>query len=399
MYHKEFPWNKGLWIWQMKSCLNGDVDAIIKKCHDFDISYVLIKNGDGGNLWTQLTHDIISRFQNANIKVYSWTYNYGYDPIAEANVAMQCLSLGVNGHVFDAESEFEYLANNAHAAEVMLQAIRARYPDKFLAHAPYPFISVHRNFPYMTFGKYYDAVMPQVYFGTMNRIPQDAIVKMYNDFVDWENRCKAEGHADSIKPIIPIAQAYDNYQVNPAYILKPADIHTFVSIVKGYKSVNFWSFQHILRDDCWAAIRDAKVDQPSDADRGIVHSTPVEQPVQTTTEAPVEQPVQETVTQVQSGDTTVTVVEETPVEQSAPVVEATPEPTQTVTPQAEPQRIELPTSISVPVSSQPTTVTFKPNKEDPEKVDVIVHPHKTHREYFVDFVRYVVSLFKGKNKE
>jgi hypothetical protein len=140
MYHKDQPWNKGLWIWKVNECLDGNIDTIIKKCKDYDISYRLIKNGDGEKLWTQLTAEIVKSIQDAGIKVYSWTYNYGLNPLAEADVAIKCLDLGVDGHVFDAESEYEHLANNAQVAEAMLQTVRSAHPTKFLAYAPYPII-------------------------------------------------------------------------------------------------------------------------------------------------------------------------------------------------------------------------------------------------------------------
>jgi hypothetical protein len=220
-----------------------------------------------------------------------------------------------------------------------------------------------------------------------------------------------------VKPIIPIGQAYDNYSIAPPYVLRPEDITSFVSIVKGYKSVNFWSLQHLLRDDCWAALRDAKVDPPTDEDLGrVVVTAAEEQPVEPTTEPPVSEvsdspapPVVDAVAEVQTPDTAVTTVEETPatepeiVTYSAPeeAPTATPEP-QHVVPQDKPQRVELPTSISVPVSSSsaPTTITFKRNPTDPNKVDIIVHPNKTHREYFLEFcarfIAFVQSLLKGR---
>src|SRR5437870_4679569 len=109
-YHKNFPWGRGLWIWKLQSCLNGDVSAIINKCHAYTISYLIIKGGDGVNVWSQLTTGLVKQFQDAHIKVYSWTYNYGEDPIKEADVAKHCLSLGVDGHIFDAEGEYERVA-------------------------------------------------------------------------------------------------------------------------------------------------------------------------------------------------------------------------------------------------------------------------------------------------
>ncbi|MDQ5853869.1 MAG: hypothetical protein M3380_17750, partial [Chloroflexota bacterium] len=177
----------------------------------------------------------------------------------------------------------------------------------------------------------------------------------------------------------------------------------------------------ILRDDCWAALRDAHVDAPSDADLGrVVVASEPEVPSEVITEAAISA-VEETVPAVQAVETTVTVVEkaavvvETPAEEvpavpepevsvpthpaetdlvvePIPIPNTTSEQPTTVTPQSAPQRVELPASVAIPATKQPTTVTFKPNKDDPEKFDVIIHPRKTHREYFVEFCKYLFSL-------
>ena len=188
--------------------------------------------------------------------------------------------------------------------------------------------------------------------------------------------------------------------------------------MKGYKSVNFWSFQHILRDDCWNALRDAKVDPPTDADLGRVVAQEPEQPRQTVTEAPQEAieeapvvvdtvpeaPVIET-TSVQPDGTTVTVVEqvETPVPEGVTVVipEEVPEAprvstdTQTVIPQTSSQTVDLPGKINIPITEK-TTITLKPDSSHPDGMKVTVVTHKTHQDIFVDFIRYVLSLFRRK---
>ena len=208
MYHKDHPWGKGLWIWDLRKCLGGDIDAIIRKCQDYNISYLIIKGCDGGVLYPvaqpQLNRDLVTRLQSAGIKVYSWGYNYGEHPEAEAQVANKCLDLGVDGHVFDGEAEYRDAPNNTQAAETMLQMVRARYPDKFLAHAPLAIIDYHTHFPYVTFGNDCDAVMPQIYFGTMKKTPQQAILWMYDNFVRWQKNWIVNGYANSVEPIIPI---------------------------------------------------------------------------------------------------------------------------------------------------------------------------------------------------
>jgi hypothetical protein len=427
-FHKDHPFGKGLWVWRISECLDGNIDTIIRKCNDFDISYLLIKSGDGDKLWDQLTREVVDKLHNAGLKVYSWTYNYGLNPLAEAeaDVAIKSLDLGVDGHVFDAESEYEHLVNNTHVAEIMLQTVRSRHPDKFLAYAPYPIIDLHKDFPYLTFGKYCDAVMPQVYYGNWKKTPQQGIQWMYDNFVRWHQNWIDSGNAASIKPIIPLGQAYDSPDPKTLYVLTPTDIHAFINTVKGYKSVNFWSFQHILRDDCWEALRDAKLDPATDADLGrVIAAAEPEQPVQTTTEAPV-QPVEETptvfvpeesaeetvttttyspvieTTSTQPDGTSVTVVEqvETPAPEGVTVVTpeevvAAPAETQTVTPQTNSQTVDLPGKIDVPITEK-TTITVKPDSSHPDGVRVTVVTHKTHREMFLEFVRYVISLLKRK---
>ncbi len=426
MHHKDQPWNKGIWVWNLDRCMGGNIDAIIGKCKDFDISYLLIKGGDGEKTFPQLTREVVVSLQNSGIKVYSWTYNYGLNPLAEADVAIKCLDLGVDGHVFDAESEYEHLANNTQVAEAMLQTVRTAHPTKFLAYSTNAIIDLHRDFPYLTFGKYCDAVMPQVYWGKwinekVQQSPSKAFLWVYDNFIRWHQNWIDSGHSESVKPIIPTGQVFDDHEEKTRYVAKPADIHAFINTVKGYKSANFWSFQHLLRPDCWEALRDAKLDPPTDADMGrVVVASESEQPAQVTTEAPQEtvaaipeetpveiiepavietsttQPDGTTVTVVEQVETTlpdgVTVVTPEEVVETAP---AAPVDTQTVTPQNKPQTVDLPGSINVPITEK-TTITVKPDSSHPDGVKITVTTHKTHQDMFIEFIRRLFSLFRRK---
>lgn len=405
MFHKAFPFGKGMWIWKIPSCLNGDINAIITKCKTYDVSYVLVKSGDGENIWSQLTADVVKKFHDAGLKIYSWSYVYGDKPLQEAQVALHSLSLGVDGHVFDAEGEYERAINNAQAAETMLTTVRAKYPDVFLAHAPFPIIDYHKSFPYVTFGKYCDAVMPQIYFGTMQRSVKDAISATYTNFKKWQDTWSNEGHDDSVKPLIPISQAYDVMNATPPYILTPADILSFCSIMKAYKSINFWSFQHIVRDDCWEAIRAADVDKPTDDDLGIVHAAEQEQPPQHVTEAQKEpiQEVQQEVQQPQEQPQEVPAKEE--ISQQVPEA-AQPEESAVTT---EPLIIVQPPEVAVlPETSlkqcfnvptdRTSTITIKPNDKHPNGFETKVVTHQTHQEIVAAFLlrlwQFIVTKLK-----
>jgi hypothetical protein len=282
-FHRNFPWGKSAWIWELHSCLGVNIPAIIQRCKDTGISSLIIKTGDGEKLFpdgnSQLTAEMVNQFHAAGIKVYSWSYCYGKNPVREAELVLYAIEqLHVDGHVIDAESEYEKLPNPAQAATTMMQTIRSKYPDFFVAHAPYPIIDYHQRFPYLEFGKYCDAVMPQSYFNQWRCTPQEAIIRTYQQFSKWEKVWKDGGYADSIKPIIPICSAYDDYVVNPPYTLKPSDLAEFITASSGYKAVSFWSFQHILRPDCWDAIKNNDVMHPTSEDLGSSASQNQTQP-------------------------------------------------------------------------------------------------------------------------
>jgi len=413
MDHKDFISGKSVWIWRLAQCLNGDIDAIIKKCKDYDLSSVLIKNGDGANLWTQLTREIVKKFQDNDIKVYAWAYNYGLDPVGEANVAIHNLDLGVNGFIFDAEVEFRDVPDPTHSAETMLQAVRARYPDAFLAYTPLAIIDYHTKFPYVIFGKYCDAAMPQVYYGLWTskaQSPVEGMRWMRDNWNRWHENWKANGAADSVKPIIPIAQAYDEYKIQPPYILKPSDIYAFTEEAREYKAVSFYSFQHILRDDCWEAIRDAQLSAPTtvtaveeEPAAVVAGEEPVVAPAPERVEEPVAPVVEPPAPPVRTSNTyleyingvavTITEPEVAPAEPAQAVVEES-----SVAPGEKPQKVqvtpELPANIAIPTNEK-TTVTFKPSK-DGSAMQMVVHPSKTHLEYFLEFIGFVASLLKVK---
>jgi hypothetical protein len=405
MYHKDFAWNKGVWIWRIAQCLDGDIDAIIAQCKKYDISYLLIKNGDGINIWTQLSKELVRKFQDNGIKVYAWGYVYGRDPIGEANVAIQNLELGIDGYVFDTATDYQEVPDNSQAAQAMLMAIRAKHPHAFLAYSCLAIIDLHTRFPYVTFGKYCDAALPKIFYGLWTdkgQSPTKGILWMYDNWARWQQNWIDSGNEDAVKPIIPVAQAFDEYKVNPPYILTPTDIQAFVSAVKPYKAVNFYSFADITRPDCWEAIRDSELDKPTEIELESYQSPQEAQEQLVDQEVVSHSPSVENSTPARqmpvNGSEPDSGLEEQVLEE--PMDSVTDQPSepaqiQRIAPSDKPKRVEVsheqPTNIAIPTNEK-TTVTFKPSK-DGSTVQATVHPKKTHREYFLQFVRYVLSAF------
>lgn len=254
LYNGVDPTNlgKGDWIWQISACQTalgvGSVQGIIDYQVARGMKWITVKCGDGGSIWTQFNADLITRAHNAGLKIFGWAYVYGNNVQGEINVALNALNLGADGFIIDAETEYEVLPNNSVAATQYCQAIRAAYPDRFLAHAPYPIISAHSGFPYVAFGRYCDAVMPQAYWKDIGNTPAFMVTRMNTEWRNWQNSLTG-ADTNAIKPIIPIGQGYTS--VNGA--ITAGEVLSFFNALKtntpsatagGYKGVSFWSCQH-----------------------------------------------------------------------------------------------------------------------------------------------------------
>ena len=243
---------KGDWIWQMPATEThlgvSTVQGVIDYEKGMGVQWITVKCGDGASIWTQFNADLITRAHAAGLKIFGWAYAYGSNPSGEANVAINALNLGADGFIIDAESEYETLANNSAVAAQYCQAIRAAYPTRFLAHAPFPYISYHSGLPYVTFGVYCDAVMPQDYWGAIGVTPTKMITDMDSQWRTWQSGLTGTNR-NAIKPIVPLAQSYAP--------VTGAEITTFVNGIKsdstpattgGYQGVSFWDAQERTAD-------------------------------------------------------------------------------------------------------------------------------------------------------
>lgn len=250
---------KGDWIWQLPTCTNqlgGYVSSVtnLQSLIDWekarDMQWITVKCGDGGSIWTQFTADLVNRAHAAGLKIFGWAYAYGNNVAGEIAVANNALSLGADGFIIDAESEYETLTNNDQAAAQYCQGIRAVYPNRFLAHAPFPIVSLHSRYPYRTFGTNCDAVMPQAYWADIGGTNYSVtmVTRMNTEWRSWQSSLTGI-FTNAIKPIAPIAQGYNS--VNGT--VDGVQITNFVNALKtnaptaslgGYQGASFWSCQH-----------------------------------------------------------------------------------------------------------------------------------------------------------
>ena len=243
---------KGDWIWQMPTTESHIGVATVQGVIDYEVSlgmkWITVKCGDGGSIWTQFNSDLVTRAHNAGLKIFGWGYAYGNNVAGEINVAVNALNLGADGFIIDAETEYETNTNRFANAITYASAIKTNYPNRFLAHAPFPYLNVHSGFPYVQFGQYCDAVMPQDYWGAIGTTPENVVVQMNSRWRTWQTAVATTNPA-AIKPLIPIGQSYA--PVTGAEMARFANAlltNTPMATAGGYNGISFWDAQERTTD-------------------------------------------------------------------------------------------------------------------------------------------------------
>ncbi|MBA4150798.1 MAG: immunoglobulin domain-containing protein, partial [Verrucomicrobia bacterium] len=206
-----FNMGKGDWIYFLSMATNqlgGNVPSVtdIASLMNYErlqgMQFVVVKAGDGGTIWNQFNAELVDAAHAAGLKIFGYGRVFGTNIAGEIAVATNVLALGADGFVIDAEIEYEshILANNNAAAEEYCQGIRAAYPDAFLAHSPFALISYHSTFPYVTFGKHCDVVMPQCYWKSFGISPSNMVHQLDTQWSNWQNSLTGSNTA-AIKPI------------------------------------------------------------------------------------------------------------------------------------------------------------------------------------------------------
>ena len=221
------------------------------------IKWISVKCGDYGTWWPQFDANLITEAKAAGIFILGYQRVGGDNLTAEINVGKQCLAAGADGYIVDAEVEFE---GKFSQATTMMQGLRATYPTAFIAHAPLPYIDYHTAFPYVEFGTYCDATMPQAYWTDIGITPAVMLTDMNAQWNKWHATWTSQGKSAAIKPLVPIAQGHSG--------VVASEITSFVNSLKsnttgpnalGYTGISFWSSQHHTTA-VWSAIGSATID-------------------------------------------------------------------------------------------------------------------------------------------
>lgn len=273
---------KGDWIWYVSWATNKlggaapevvNLPTLMSYYKARGLQFIVVKAGTGstnfhgGGPGPQFNSNLVHHAHAAGLLIFAYTFSYDDDVPGEIAMAANCFALGADGWIIDAEAAWENGANQAGPngpARAMQygEGLRARFPNKFIAHAPFPIISFHSSFPYKEFGYYCDAVMPQAYwkdiYGNDPAAVQRMVTNMNNEYRTWQNSLTGIW-TNSIKPIIPIGQTY-----NPtaSQITTAAEVDEFFdrlrtnaspASITGYLGASFWRTD-ARTSDMWTAI-------------------------------------------------------------------------------------------------------------------------------------------------
>jgi hypothetical protein len=229
---------KGFYIWQIPRVEAGDPSAISSAALQAGLSHVLIKIADGENPYNinssgqDLVPPLVLSLHQRSIQAWGWHYVYGYEPIAEADIAIQrIVNLGLDGYVIDAEAPYKQTGKDLAATEFM-NHLRASLPNFPIALSSYRYPTYHPQLPWAEFLEKCDYNMPQVYWvGAHN--PGEQLQRSVSEF---------QALAAPFRPIIPTGSAYKEGDWIPTV----DDINAFLGMAQALNlsAANFWEWGH-----------------------------------------------------------------------------------------------------------------------------------------------------------
>jgi len=166
------PVGKGVWVWQLKNCLGGDMLSLAVEIKRLGCDYVVIKVANG---MAESNADLLpaakAAFEALGIKFWGYHYIYGGSMItgssiakAEADVAIRIANrLHLAGLFLDAEGQYKR-KGCATWADTYLTALKTTLPDLPLGLCSYRWPSYHPEFPWANFLRRVDFHAPQVYW-------------------------------------------------------------------------------------------------------------------------------------------------------------------------------------------------------------------------------------------
>jgi hypothetical protein len=242
---------KGMFIWKIQECHNGDIGVILDKAVKAKYTHVLIKIANGiynYNIdWERkvdLVPPLVQALKSKGIEAWGWHYLFGDQPEQEAQKAINRIrELGVDGYVLDAEGHYKGKYNSA---KIFMNSLTSTIKDIPIALSSYRYPSYHPQLPWNEFLKKVDYNMPQVYW-----------MQSHNPGAQLQKSVAEFRNMSYTPPIIPTGAAFTEWGWMP----RASEVLEFIQKAQdmNLSAVNFWEWSNMykyLPRDIWYTIRD-----------------------------------------------------------------------------------------------------------------------------------------------
>jgi hypothetical protein len=244
-----------MWIWVVKHCEGGDADRIVAKARAAGIRWLAVKNVDD-RLNAQVSRPLVERIKNAGLGFYTWHYSYpGVARVGhEIERVRGLFDLGIDGHVIDAEIEWEQTGDHRADAADLLDGLRATLGDTaWIAHAPWPVAHAHPSFPWRELGagptksghRGTDAQMDQLYWTEWSSLGMAGLAAKADQ--DWAQLATKVPGAVSVRA--PIGSCYSQRQ--PA---RGGDVAAFLERYRETPFISLYSWD-ACSADVWSMLQ------------------------------------------------------------------------------------------------------------------------------------------------
>src|SRR6266699_5562036 len=240
------PWNlgKGDWVYSISDATNkvgGRYNSVTNEnslmlfYKQQGIRYMIVKAATGASLFNgcysfpQFSATLVNIAHTNGVLIFGYNRSYATNVAGELAVVDYVFNQGADGFVWDAEAEWESSRIGSQGPALAWQqcsTVRSNYPNKFLAHAPFPIIYLHSSFPYKEFGFWCDAIMPQIYHFSATKGSQSAAIN-WSD-INWRTWQSSLGGlpptniggvtvywTNAVKPLAPINDVYGPFGRSP----------------------------------------------------------------------------------------------------------------------------------------------------------------------------------------
>jgi hypothetical protein len=217
---------QGMWIYVLADSNGGDPESIALDAQLRGVTTLVVKAGDGTRYWPQFSRELVDALHAHGLKVCGYGRIFSRKPRTEARVSARAVAeAGADCFVIDAEREYE--GRYAAARSYMRELRRLVGPDYPLGLTSFPYVDVHRSFPYSVFlgpnGAQFN--LPQIYWRAIGDTVDEAFARTYA----WNG---VYG-----RPIRPLGQVWMD---PPA-----AEVVRFRELATAYGSsgLSWWSWQ------------------------------------------------------------------------------------------------------------------------------------------------------------